>query len=89
MVLVIPADDYLDVRDPAWALLERLGAIKAIGGQVYFNSIRSEILDALVKRFPDRYPPAPYGHRPTPPPRARGPKIGRAVGPQPQPERTP
>ena len=30
--VVIDVDDYLDVRQPAWAVLEKPGAVEARGG---------------------------------------------------------
>lgn len=72
-MLMIPADDYLDVRDPSWGTLERAGAIRAHAGRVYFPPDLHEILVAL-----DRMRPRPEITA-TPVKPRRGPKIGRAV----------
>jgi hypothetical protein len=35
--VVIDVDDYLDVRQPTWAVLEKPGAVEARDGKVHVN----------------------------------------------------
>jgi hypothetical protein len=55
--VVVDVDDYLDVREPAWAVLEARSAVKAREGKVYVNAELLEVLAALSRAFPTKYPP--------------------------------
>jgi len=55
--VVIDVDDYLDVREPAWAALEKRSMVEARSGKVYVNPELLEVLSALARAFPAKYPP--------------------------------
>ena len=55
--VVIDVDDYLDVRQPTWAVLEKPGAVEARGGKVHVNPELREMLSAISRAFPAKYPP--------------------------------
>jgi len=55
--LVVDVDDYLDVREPAWAVLEDRSAVEAREGKVYVKLELREVLSALARAFPAKYPP--------------------------------
>ena len=55
--VVIDVDDYLDVREPAWAALERRSMVEARSGKVYVNPELLEVLSTLTRAFPAKYPP--------------------------------
>jgi hypothetical protein len=57
--VIVDVDDYLDVRRPAWAALERSGAVTARDRKAYVNPELSEVLDTLASAFPAKYPPKP------------------------------
>jgi len=54
--VVVDVDDYLDVRQPTWAVLEKPGAVEARGGKVHVNPELREVLSAISRAFPDKYP---------------------------------
>ena len=54
--VVVDVDDYLDVRQPAWAVLEKPGAVKARHGKVHVNPELREVLSAISLAFPAKYP---------------------------------
>lgn len=54
-VLVVEADDYLDVRHPSYAPYECAGYIRAAGGQVYVRLYCIEPAMSLLARFRGRY----------------------------------
>jgi hypothetical protein len=53
--VVVDVDDYLDVRLPAWAELERAGAVEARDRKVYLRPELSDVLAALARTFPAKY----------------------------------
>lgn len=53
--VVIDVNDYLDVRRPAWAALEKTGAVTARDRKVYVSPELSEVLDTLALTFPAKY----------------------------------
>jgi hypothetical protein len=55
--VVIDVDDYLDVRQSAWAALEKRSGVEARAGKVYVNPELLEVLSALSRAFPAKYPP--------------------------------
>jgi hypothetical protein len=55
--VVIDVDDYLDVRRPAWAALEKTGAVTARDRKVYVDPELSEVLEAVAGTFPVKYTP--------------------------------
>jgi hypothetical protein len=55
--VVIDVDDYLDVRQPGWALLEKPGAVEARDGKVHVNPDLFEVLSAMSRAFPAKCPP--------------------------------
>ena len=55
--VVIDVDDYLDVRQPTWAVLEKPGAVEARDGKVHVNPELLEVMSALSRAFPAKYPP--------------------------------
>ena len=55
--VVIDVDDYLDVRQSAWAVLEKRSAVEARAGKVYVNPELLEVLAAVSRAFPAKYPP--------------------------------
>ena len=54
--VVVDVDDYLDVRQPAWAMLEKPGSVEARDGKVHVNPERREVLSAISRAFPAKYP---------------------------------
>ena len=54
--VVIDVDDYLDVRQSAWAVLEKRSAVEARDGKVHVNPERREVLSAISRAFPAKYP---------------------------------
>lgn len=71
-------DVYLDSRRPTWAEVERAGLVRGTPFVIWVNVKAVEVLQVLAPWVFDERPPA----APTPPPRARGPRIGRAVRPE-------
>jgi hypothetical protein len=59
--VVIDADDYLDVRQPAWSVLEKAGAVEAQAGKVHVRPEAPEVLTALRRALPAKYPPPAGG----------------------------
>jgi hypothetical protein len=55
--IAIDVDDYLDVRRPAWTALEKPGAVEARDRKVYVNPELFEMLSAISRAFPAKYPP--------------------------------
>jgi hypothetical protein len=55
--VVVDVDDYLDVRQPAWAVLEKPGAVEVRDGKVHVNPELHEVLSAISRAFPAKYPP--------------------------------
>ena len=55
--VAIDVNDYLDARQPAWAALEKPGAVEARGGKVQVNPELGEMLSAISRAFPAKYPP--------------------------------
>ena len=55
--VVVDVDDYLDVRQPAWAALEKPGAVEARDRKVHVNPELLEVLSAIARAFPAKYPP--------------------------------
>jgi hypothetical protein len=55
--VAIDVNDYLDVRQPAWAALEKPGAVEARDGKVHVNPELLEVLSAISRAFPAKYPP--------------------------------
>ena len=55
--VVVDVDDYLDVRQPPWTALEKPGAVEARDGKVHVNPDLVEVLSALSRAFPAKYPP--------------------------------
>lgn len=52
------ADDYLDVREPAWGTLERLGSIRVERGRPTVVQVARELVEILAvieAARPDRY----------------------------------
>jgi len=45
------------VREPAWAALEKRSMVEARSGKVYVNPELLEVLSALARAFPAKYPP--------------------------------
>jgi len=54
--VAIDVDDYLDVRQPAWSVLEKAGAVEARARKVYVKPELSEVLSAVSRAFPAKYP---------------------------------
>ena len=54
--VVIDVDDYLDVRQPTWAVLEKPGAVEARDGKVHVNPELRDVLSAIARAFPAKYP---------------------------------
>jgi hypothetical protein len=55
--VVIDVDDYLDVRQSAWTVLEKRSAVEARDGKVHVNPELLEVLSAISRAFPAKYPP--------------------------------
>ena len=53
--VAIDVDDYLDVRQPAWTLLEKAGAAQARDRKVYVKTELAEVLAAVSRAFPGKY----------------------------------
>lgn len=53
--VVIDVDDYLDVRQPAWIALEKVGAVSARDRKVYVSPELSDVLHAVALTFPAKY----------------------------------
>lgn len=53
--VVIDVDDYLDVRQAAWSVLEKAGAVEARDRKVHVNPQLSEVLSAVARTFPAKY----------------------------------
>lgn len=53
--VVVDVDDYLDVRQPAWTVLEKAGAVEARDRKVYVKAEASEVLSAVSRAFPAKY----------------------------------
>jgi hypothetical protein len=54
--VAIDVNDYLDVRRPAWTSLEKPGAVEARDGKVHVNPELREVLSAISRAFPAKYP---------------------------------
>ena len=54
--VAIDVNDYLDARQPAWAALEKPGAVEARDGKVHVNPELLEVLSAVSRAFPAKYP---------------------------------
>jgi hypothetical protein len=57
-LVAIDVDDYLDVRQPAWTVLEKAGAVEARDRQVYVKAELAEVLAAISRAFPGKYAPS-------------------------------
>ena len=55
--IAIDVDDYLDVRQPGWAVLEKPGVVEARDGKVHVDPDLSEVMSAMSRAFPAKYPP--------------------------------
>ena len=53
--VVVDVDDYLDVRQPAWIALEKVGAVSARDRKVYVSLELSDVLHAVSLTFPAKY----------------------------------
>jgi hypothetical protein len=47
-ILVVDADDYLDVRRPGWVYFEQIGAVWTAGGQVFIALCLDDVVHALA-----------------------------------------
>ena len=54
--VAVDVNDYLDVRQPAWAALEKPGAVEARDGKVHVKAELCEVLSGLARAFPAKYP---------------------------------
>ena len=56
--VVIDVDDYLDVRQPGWTVLEKPGAVEARDGKVHVNPDLLRGAVRHVSRIPGQVPAA-------------------------------
>jgi len=54
--VVIEVDDYLDVRQSPWAAFEKPGTLEVRDGKVHVNPELLEVLSAIARAFPAKYP---------------------------------